>query len=461
MRIKILYWNVRWLNDFEKRKLIKGVVRNQKPDLVCLLETNVKEMSLQMVKSVGVGRFLNWGSMDAKGATGGLILLWDNRVLDNLEFESGGYSISVRFRNYANGFSWIFSGVYGPVIGSEKEDFWEELGAIRGLWDDPWCLGGDFNSVRFSEKRRNALSLTAEMRRFSKVIGKLGLRDSPLTGGLFTWIGGLNSQVASRLDCFLISDQREDHFSTITHFALPCMVSDHSPIVLEAGGFSLGKSPFRFENMWLKIDGFKDLVRSWWNGYSVKGYSNHYIAEKFKALKKDLKIWNKEVVDNVSSNRVKAFSCLQCWEAKENDNPLTLGDMEAKNLAIENYKKWALLEETSWRQKSREIWLREGDKNTKYFHKMANARARRNFLSKIRVNGVTLSSIEDIKDSFAEPTSPSSQNLGIGGLVSMALISRSWEKEWPTAWKLCSLRKKSLQPLAAAVGTKPQAGTTS
>ncbi|RVX19160.1 hypothetical protein CK203_008802 [Vitis vinifera] len=366
--------------------------------------------------------------VDARGVAGGLLLFWDNRVLENLEVESKG----------------------------EKEDFWEELGAIRGLWDDPWCLGGDFNSVRFLEKRRNTHSLTAEMRRFSKVIGELGLRDSPLTGGLFTWIGVLNSQVASRLDCFLISDQREDHFSTITHSTLPCMVSDHNPIVLEAGGFSSGKSPFRFKNMWLKIDGFKDLIRSWWNGYSVKGYSNHYIAEKFKALKKDLKIWNKEVVGNVSSNRVEAFSCLQCWEAKENDNPLTLGDMEAKNLAIENYKKWALLEETSWRQKSREIWLREGDKNTKYFHKMANARARRNFLSKIRVNGVTLSSIEDIKDSFAEPTSPSSQNLGIGGLVSMALISRSWE-EWPAAWKLCSLRKKSLQPLAAAVGTKPQA----
>ena len=53
MRIKILCWNVRGLNDSEKRKLIKGVVRNQKPDLVCLLETKVKEMSLQMVKSVG------------------------------------------------------------------------------------------------------------------------------------------------------------------------------------------------------------------------------------------------------------------------------------------------------------------------------------------------------------------------------------------------------------------------
>ena len=238
MRIKILCWNVRGLNDFEKRKLIKGVVRNQKPYLVCLLETKVKEMSLQMVKSVGVGRFLNWVLVDARGAAGGLLLLWDNRVLENLEVESEGYSISVRFRNCANGFSWIFSRVYGPVIGSEKEDFWEELGAIRGLWDDLWCVGGDFNSVRFPEERRNASSLTAEMRRFSEVIGELGLRDSPLTGGPFTWIGGLNSQAASRLDHFLISDQWEDHFSAITQSALPHMVSDHSPIVLETGGFS-------------------------------------------------------------------------------------------------------------------------------------------------------------------------------------------------------------------------------
>ncbi|RVW47728.1 Transposon TX1 uncharacterized 149 kDa protein [Vitis vinifera] len=386
------------LNDCDKRKLIKGVVRNQKADLVCLLETKVKNVSTQLVNSVGVGRFLNWASVDARGTAGGLLLIWDNRVLENLEVESGGYSISARFRNCSDGFSWIFSGVYGPVIGSEKEDFWEELGAIRGLWEDPWCIGGDFNAVRYLEERRNAPRLTADMRRFSEVIGELGLRDIPLAGGPFTWIGGLNSQVASRLDRFLISDQWEDRFSAISQSALPRLVSDHNPIILEAGGFSSGKSPFRFENMWLKIDGFKDLVKSWWNGYSVEGYSSHCITEKFKALKKDLKKWNKEVVGNVSFNRAEALSRLQQWEAKENENALTPEDIEAKNLDLEEYKKWALLEETSWRQKSREIWLREGDKNTKYFHKMANARARRNFLSKIKVNGVNLSSLAEIKE---------------------------------------------------------------
>ena len=95
------------------------------------------------------------------------------------------------------------------------------------------------------------------------MIGELGLRDFPLAGGPFTWIGGLNSQASSRLDRFLISDQWEDHFSAITQSALPHLVFDHNPIVLEARGFSSGKSPFCFEKMWLKIEGFKELIRSW------------------------------------------------------------------------------------------------------------------------------------------------------------------------------------------------------
>ena len=43
---------------------------------------------------------------------------------------------------------------------------------------------------------------------------------------------------------------------------LPRPILDHLPILVEAEGILRGKSPFRFENMWLKTDGFKDRVHS-------------------------------------------------------------------------------------------------------------------------------------------------------------------------------------------------------
>lgn len=44
----------------------------------------------------------------------------------------------------------------------------------------------------------------------------------------------------------------------------------------------------------------------------------------------------------------------------------------------------SLIEECMWRQKLREIRLKEEDKNIKFFYKMANAWKNGNFLSKVK-----------------------------------------------------------------------------
>ena len=140
MKIKILSWNVK-VNEPEKRKVIRNFIMGQRVDLVCLQETKILEMNIALVRSIGVGRFLDWKALSTEGAARGILLLWDRRRMELIELEIGLYSISCLFRTVEEGFQWIFSGVYGLVERSFKEFFWEELGAIRGRWRGSWCLG--------------------------------------------------------------------------------------------------------------------------------------------------------------------------------------------------------------------------------------------------------------------------------------------------------------------------------
>ena len=132
------------------------------------------------------------GGCEFKGCSGGV---WDNRVLQMVVMEVDKFSVSCHFKNCEDGFYWIFTGVYGPTLKLDREDFLSELGAIRGLWSDPWCVAGDFNMIKFLSEYSRGGRLSSAMRRFSEVIEDLELRDLPLQGGLFTWSGGSNDQL--------------------------------------------------------------------------------------------------------------------------------------------------------------------------------------------------------------------------------------------------------------------------
>ncbi|RVW90110.1 Transposon TX1 uncharacterized 149 kDa protein [Vitis vinifera] len=359
-------------------------------------------MTSSIVRSLGVGRSLEWGALDSQGMAGGVLVYWDIRVLELLEMEIGNFSVSCRFKNVEDDFYWVFTGVYGPAVGRLREDFWEEMGTIRGLWQDPWCVGGDFNVIRLLGERNRISRLSAAMRRFSEVIDDLELRDFPLQGGSFTWRGGLNNQTQSRLDRFLVSEDWEGYFSGAIQSLLPRIVSDHCPILLDCGGTRKGPSPFRFENMWLKEEGFRDLIRNWWVGFNFRGSYSFTLSEKLKALKACLKVWNREVFGNVNARKESALKQMMLWDAIEGDRVLNTEEQNSRKKALEEYEKWVIMEEIAWRQKSRELWLREGDRNTGYFHKMANAHRRVNSMVKIKINGTWVSEESDIKEGVVQ-----------------------------------------------------------
>ena len=192
-----------------------------------------------------------------------------------------------------------------------------------------------------------------------------------------------------------------DHFSGVFQSRLPQPVSDHFPVLLVGGGIRRSPSPFRFENMWLKVEGFKDLIRSWWGGMEVRGSASYILAVKMKGIKQNLKVWNREVFGRLDCNKSSALQQVDFWDRVESERSLTVKETEFKKEAKDSYKKWVLLKEIHWKQLSREVWLREGDRNTGFFHHMANVHRRNNSLDRVKINGEWLSEKQEVREGIA------------------------------------------------------------
>ena len=202
----------------------------------------------------------------------------------------------------------------------------------------------------------------------------------------------------ARLDRFLITEEWDCQFGKVIQSILPRPIYDHAPILLEGGTWLNGPSPFRFENMWLKVEGFKELIRDWWQSFEFRGTYSYVLMEKMKALKAKIKEWNKGVFGCVDEQKKFALNKVAHWDELESRRTLSDGEGKDRVGAMEEFKKWATLEEISWRQKSREIWLKEGDRNTGFFHKMTNSHRKRNNIDRIRIEDKLFNGTEEVKD---------------------------------------------------------------
>ena len=76
--------------------------------------------------------------------------------------------------------------MYGPNGDYDRQLLWDELAGLLSWWDLPWCIGGDFNVIRFPSERSGGRCINASMREFSDFTFERSLMDLSLTRGLCT-----------------------------------------------------------------------------------------------------------------------------------------------------------------------------------------------------------------------------------------------------------------------------------
>jgi exonuclease III len=65
MKLKILSWNVRGLNNPWKREVVKNLLRDWKGDVVCLQETKLTTVNLSIIRSIWGNMYVGWEVLNA------------------------------------------------------------------------------------------------------------------------------------------------------------------------------------------------------------------------------------------------------------------------------------------------------------------------------------------------------------------------------------------------------------
>nr|GEX31622.1 hypothetical protein [Tanacetum cinerariifolium] len=205
----------------------------------------------------------------------------------------------------------------------------------------PCCLLGDFNaSLYVDDTSIGPSSLDITMREFKECVETMEVIDVQRTGLHFTW--------------------------------------NQKPKVKP--------KPFKFFNVAILDKRFKDVVRERWS-HNVSGFDMFRVVKKLKGLKKPIR---KMMYDkgNLQANVIRLRENLDRLQAALNNDPSNVSIHEEEAAAVVAFNEAILLEEKFLKQKAKITWLREGDANTAYFHKMVRIRVSRSRIGVITdING--------------------------------------------------------------------------
>jgi hypothetical protein len=154
----------------------------------------------------------------------------------------------------------------------------------------------------------------------------------------------------------------------------------------------------KYEAHWGLNKECKEIVKQVWRRKFTHEDKWHNFNNKVQHCKGQLKRWQRINLRGVEQKITlinKEISKLQGIEGLPNKELLKQLQTEVNSLLTQ--------EDLNWRQRSKELWLKCGDRNTKFFQACATQRKRKNFIHKIKDGrGRLWENGEGVENAFAE-----------------------------------------------------------
>ncbi|CAJ2657018.1 unnamed protein product [Trifolium pratense] len=325
--------------------------------------------------------------------------MWDSSEVEMWWTESREHVLWCHGRFTKSGEEFFVANIYAPCDDMVKQRLWESISErLHLLAGKRVCVCGDFNAVKHVDERRSVRGDHRSLDHvpFSRFIEDNTLVDLPLIGRKFTWYKGDGFSM-SRLDRFLLSEEGCLAWPNCRQVARLRGLSDHCPLVLSANEDDWGPRPSRMLKCWKDVPGYHSFVKERWNSLQVDGWGGYVLKEKLKLIKAGLKEWHRAHTQNLPSRIETLKARLSALDEKGEEEALSEEELvEFQGVSVDIHSLSRLHASISWQQ-SRSLWLKDGDANSKYFHSVLASRHRRNAMSVIQVDGVTLEGVEPIR----------------------------------------------------------------
>jgi hypothetical protein len=332
------------------------------------------------LKRIAPKRFSKYAFVPSVGASGGILLGWNDAIFKGEVNWCQDFAITVNFISRHTNQKWKLTIVYGPCHGERRDMFVQWLYDLHLDSEEDWMLVGDFNFYRSSQDRNRGRGNYNDMEIFNSIISHHGLMEIPLKGRNFTWSNMQETPLLEQLDwCFTSLPWTSSYPNTLM-LPLAKTLSDHTPCLVQIGTSIPKTQIFRIENHWFMQPGFMDVVKDTWESQVQASNTATKIATKFKVLRRNLKNWSKGI--SRLSNLIQICNeTVLILDKLEEQRNLHHTEWNLRRIVKEQIKKLLKCKNEYRRQRYTIRWVQLGDEPTKFFHAAATERYRRNTIS--------------------------------------------------------------------------------